>query len=52
MAKFNDTVKVEFEQFEEARQASVQETAALRIGIDPRFQATIDKFLKDLGTES
>lgn len=52
LAKFNDTVKVEFEQFEEARQASVQETAALRIGIDPRFQATIDKFLKDLGTES
>lgn len=52
LAKFNDTVKVEFEQFEEARQASVQETAALRIGIDPRFQKTIDKFLKDLGAES
>jgi hypothetical protein len=52
LAKFNDTVKVEFEQFEGARQASVQETAALRIGIDPRFQKTIDKFLKDLGAES
>lgn len=52
LAKFNDTVKVEFEQFEGARWASVQETAALRIGIDPRFQKTIDKFLKDLGTES
>ena len=52
LAKFNDTVKVQFQEFEEARQVSIQETAALRIGIDPRFQKTIDKFMKDLGTES
>lgn len=34
--------------FEEERQKEIEKTAALRITIDPRFQAVIDMFLKDV----
>jgi len=34
--------------FEEERQNEIKKTAALRIGIDPRFQDVIDMFLKDV----
>ena len=34
--------------FEEERQNEIKKTAALRIGIDPRFQEVIDMFLKDV----
>jgi BMFP domain-containing protein YqiC len=47
-----ELVKVEREEFEAARQAEIQSTAALRISIDPRFQDTIDNFLKKLDPES
>jgi len=49
---YSETVKVEREQFEAARQAEIQSTAALRISIDPRFQETIDNFLKKLDPEA
>ena len=49
---YSEDVKVEREQFEAARQAEIQSTAALRISIDPRFQETIDSFLKKLDPES
>jgi len=45
-------VKVEREQFEAARQTEIQSTAALRISVDPRFQETIDRFLKQLDPEA
>ena len=35
--------------FEEERQKEIEKTAALRIAIDPRFQAVIDMFLKEAG---
>ena len=35
--------------FEEERQKEIEKTAALRIVIDPRFQAVIDMFLKEAG---
>lgn len=35
-------------EFEKTRQAKVKEIAAMRIQIDPRFQKTIDTFLKQL----
>lgn len=50
--KHADALQVELEEFESTRQAAIQGTAALRISIDPRFQKTIDLFLKDLGPES
>lgn len=34
--------------FEEERQKEIEKTAALRIAIDPRFQAVIDMFLNDV----
>ena len=34
--------------FEEERQNEIKKTAALRISIDPRFQAVVDIFLKDV----
>ena len=49
---YSEAVKVEREQFETARQVEIQSTAALRISIDPRFQDTIDSFLKKLDPES
>lgn len=49
---YSELVKVEREEFEAARQAEIQSTAALRISIDPRFQDTIDGFLKKLDPES
>jgi hypothetical protein len=49
---YSELVKVEREEFEAARQAEIQSTAALRISIDPRFQDTIDNFLKKLDPES
>lgn len=49
---YTEIVKVEREQFEAARQAEIQSTAALRISIDPRFQDTIDSFLKKLDPEA
>jgi len=49
---YSEAVKVAREEFEAARQAEIQSTAALRISIDPRFQETIDSFLKKLDPES
>lgn len=49
---YMEMVKVEREQFEAARQAEIQSTAALRISVDPRFQETIDRFLKQLDPEA
>lgn len=49
---YSEMVKVEREQFEAVRQAEIQSTAALRISIDPRFQETIDSFLKKLDPEA
>jgi hypothetical protein len=51
-AAYLDAVKVEREQFEAARQAEIQGTSALRISVDPRFQETIDRFLKQLDPEA
>jgi hypothetical protein len=49
---FMEATKVEREEFEAKRQAEMQSTAALRISVDPRFQETIDIFLKKLDPES
>lgn len=49
---YMETMKVEREQFEAARQKEIQEASALRISVDPRFQETIDSFLKKLDPES
>lgn len=45
-AIFSGKIKVEKEEFEAKRQEDIKATAALRIGIDARFQETIDGFLK------
>lgn len=52
MSTHQEAVKVEYENFEADRQARIQHASALRISIDPRFQDTIDKFLKNLDPES
>jgi hypothetical protein len=49
---YSEAVKVEREEFETTRQQDIQAAAALRISIDPRFQETIDIFLKKLDPES
>lgn len=49
---YSETVKVESNEFEAQRQKDIQEAAALRISVDPRFQETIDIFLKKLDPES
>lgn len=49
---YSEAVKVEQQQFEAVRQQEIQATAALRISVDPRFQETIDIFLKKLDPES
>lgn len=36
------------QQFEQIRQENIQKIASLRIDVDNRFQATIDKYLKEL----
>lgn len=50
--KYSEAVNVESDEFEAKRQAEIQEAAALRITVDPRFQETIDIFLKKLDPES
>ena len=52
MNTYQEAVKVEYENFEADRQARIQHASTLRISIDPRFQATIDLFLKTLDSES
>lgn len=52
MSTHQEAVKVEYENFEADRQARIQQASSLRISIDPRFQDTIDKFLKNLDPES
>jgi hypothetical protein len=52
MSTHQEAVKVEYENFEADRQARIQHASTLRISIDPRFQATIDLFLKTLDPES
>ena len=47
-----EAIKVEREEFEATRQKETQTTAALRISIDPRFQETINRYLKQLNPES
>jgi hypothetical protein len=51
MDEYSDAIKVEKESFEADRQEQIKTTAAMRIQIDPRFQATIDQFLKGLEPE-
>jgi len=52
MNTHQEAVKVEYENFEASRQARIQQASQLRISIDPRFQETIDLFLKTLDPES
>lgn len=49
---YSEALKVEKEEFETTRQKEIQEAAALRISVDPRFQETIDMFLKTLDPET
>ena len=49
---YMEAVKVEREEFERGRQLAIQSAAALRISVDPRFQETIDSFLKQLDPEA
>lgn len=51
-AKYLADMKVEHEEFETKRQEDIKATAALRIKVDPRFQETVDLFLKGLDEES
>jgi hypothetical protein len=44
----NEMVKTIQAEFENERQAKIMEIASMRIKIDPRFQETIDLFLKEL----
>jgi hypothetical protein len=46
--KANEQVNDIRAEFEKTRQAKIAEIAAMRISIDPRFQATIDEFLTKL----
>lgn len=51
MQTYADAIKKAKEEFEAARQKETQETAALRIEVDARFQPVIDEFLKGLPEE-
>lgn len=48
MKKVNEEANSIRAEFEKTRQAKIAEIAAMRISIDPRFQATIDEFLTKL----
>lgn len=52
MSTHQEAVKVAYENFESERQARIQQASALRISVDPRFQDTINEFLKNLDPES
>ncbi len=45
---YTEKVKSVKAEFEKTRQAKIKEIAAMRIQVDPRFQKTIDTFLKQL----
>ena len=45
---YQDAVSQERQEFESKRQEDIKETAALRIDVDPRFQALVDEFLAKL----
>lgn len=51
LSEYNGKLLAEKEEFEGSRQDDIKTTAALRIGVDPRFKETIDSFLKDLEAE-
>ena len=46
--RYTDASRKAFHEFEEARQNEISRIAALRIAIDPRFQALVDEFLMQL----
>lgn len=50
-AVYAGKVRVEKEEFEAKREEEIKSTSMLRIAIDPRFQSTIDEFLKGLKSE-
>jgi hypothetical protein len=52
MSTHSEAATVAFGNFESDRQIKIQQASALRISIDPRFQGTIDLFLKNLDPES
>jgi hypothetical protein len=52
MSTHSEAATVAFGNFESDRQTKIQQASALRISIDPRFQGTIDLFLKNLDPES
>lgn len=52
MSTHQEAVKVAYENFESERQARIQQASTLRISVDPRFQDTINEFLKNLDPES
>ena len=45
---WEDNQKTLAQNFEEKRQNDIKTAASLRIQVDPRFQSTIDTFLKNL----
>lgn len=49
--KYLAEAQKERDEFESKRQERIKEAAALRITIDPRFQPTIDQFMKGLTAE-
>ncbi len=49
--EFNAAVLAAKAEFEKARQAKIKEVAALRIAVDPRFQAVVDEFLSKMPKE-
>lgn len=49
---YQEAVRKEKEAFEAKRQDDTKLIAALRISVDPRFQDTVDAFLKDLDSEA
>ena len=45
MVAWRNARQVAQQQFEEQRERDIKDAAALRINVDPRFQATVDIFL-------
>ena len=45
MVAWRDAKQVALQQFEEQRERDIKDAAALRINVDPRFQAIVDMFL-------
>ena len=51
MATYQDAIKTETHQFENARQEKIKMLAGLRIDVDSRFQPVIDLYLKQVESE-